>query len=248
MSGLQLRIDSFPARGSFERELFLYRKPDNAADVYVSRIETLMRPAANEMRDIRNADGTMNAIAMLPMACHVFFGGAVVAQRGYRFPDGVALRRPPSTGLDLNAHYVNRTGAEFPGEVQVNLHTVVASQVRTVASRLNLQNTDIAIRAHSDTTIRKTFVVSEPTMTIITLTSHMHEHGTRFVVRLKDGQVIYDNTDWAHPLVRTFDTPLVLEKGEALVSEVTCHNTTERVIRFGLTSEDEMGIVFGYFY
>jgi hypothetical protein len=89
-------------------------------------------------------------------------------------------------------------------------------------------------------------------MTIITLTSHMHEHGTRFVVRLaggaRDGQVVYDNTDWAHPLVRTFDAPLVLKKGEALVSEVTYHNTTDRVIRFGLTSEDEMGIVFGYYY
>jgi hypothetical protein len=189
---------------------------------------------------------------MLPMACHVFFGGAMVPQSDFRFPDGVALRLPPNTGLDLNAHYVNRTGAEFPGEVQVNLHTVAASQVRTVASPLNLQNTDITIRAHADTTIRKTFVVSEPTMTIITLTSHMHEHGTRFVVRLaggaRDGQVVYDNTDWAHPLVRTFDAPLVLKKGEALVSEVTYHNTTDRVIRFGLTSEDEMGIVFGYYY
>jgi hypothetical protein len=272
--GVQLRVDSFPVRGRFERELFLYRKLDNSADVYVNRIETkvrpgshhlllytfddsrgpfcALRPAANEMRDIRNTDGSMNAIAMLPMACHVFFGGAMVAQSDFRFPEGVALRLPPNAGLDLNTHYVNRTGAEFPGEVEVNLHTVDRSRVRTVASPLNLQNTDITVRAHADTTIATTFVVSEPTMTIITLTSHMHERGTRFVVRLKggarDGEVVYDNADWAHPLVRTFDTPLVLRKGEALVSEVTYHNTTDRVIHFGLTSEDEMGIVFGYYY
>ena len=46
----------------------------------------------------------------------------------------------------------------------------------------------------------------------------------------------------------TYASPLVLRRGESLVSEVTFNNTTGRTIRFGLASEDEMAIVFGYYY
>jgi hypothetical protein len=273
-SGIQLKVDSFGVRASFERELFLYRKLGNASDLFVSRIETKMRagshhfivytydetrspfcalrPAEGQVRDIRNADGSMNIINMLPMACHVFMGGSMTQVGDYRFPDGVALRVPAGTGVDLNVHYVNRTGAEFPGEAYANLHTVDRAQVRQVASALNMQNTDLTIPARRDTTIRKTFTVSAESMSILMLTSHMHERGARFVIRVKggarDGQVVYDNTDWEHPIMVSFPTPLVLRKGEGLTSEVTYHNTTDRVVRFGLTSEDEMDIIFGYYY
>jgi hypothetical protein len=40
----------------------------------------------------------------------------------------------------------------------------------------------------------------------------------------------------------------VLRPGEGLTSEITYNNTTDRTIRFGLTSQDEMGIIFGYFH
>jgi hypothetical protein len=32
------------------------------------------------------------------------------------------------------------------------------------------------------------------------------------------------------------------------MSEITYNNTTDRTVSFGLTSEDEMGIIFGYYY
>ena len=85
-----------------------------------------------------------------------------------------------------------------------------------------------------------------------TLTSHNHKLGTKFVIKItggaRDGEVVYENTDWEHPLMKNFDTPLVLVKGEGLTSVITYNNTTTRNVKFGLTSEDEMGIIFGYFY
>jgi hypothetical protein len=42
--------------------------------------------------------------------------------------------------------------------------------------------------------------------------------------------------------------PIVLNAGEGLTSEITYYNETDRAISFGLTSEDEMGIIFGYYY
>jgi hypothetical protein len=48
--------------------------------------------------------------------------------------------------------------------------------------------------------------------------------------------------------MQTFATPIVLQPGQGLTSEVTYNNTTSKTVGFGLTSEDEMNIIFGYWY
>ena len=48
--------------------------------------------------------------------------------------------------------------------------------------------------------------------------------------------------------MKTYTTPIVLEKGQGLRSVVTYNNTTSKTITFGLMSEDEMDIIFGYYY
>ena len=45
-----------------------------------------------------------------------------------------------------------------------------------------------------------------------------------------------------------YAVPIVLEKGQGLRSVVTYNNTTSNTIRFGLTSDQEMDIIFGYYY
>jgi Copper type II ascorbate-dependent monooxygenase, C-terminal domain len=41
---------------------------------------------------------------------------------------------------------------------------------------------------------------------------------------------------------------LAIKKGEGLTSRITYNNFTDKLVKFGLTSEDEMGIIFGYYY
>jgi hypothetical protein len=269
--GVQLKIDPFTVKGNFERELFVYRRLGNTADMYVSRIQTQMRPgshhfvlytmrddtpalalpAANTVRDLRNADGSLNLLAMIPMAFHVFVAGAMTPVSDYTFPPGVALRLPPNTGIDLNAHYVNRTSAEMPGEAYANLWTVPANEVQKPARSLNCTNTNITLPPKTRTTLEHECRFSAAT-TIILLTSHMHELGERFQIRIaggpRNGEVIYDNTSWEHPAIVALRTPVVLQAGEGLRAVVTWNNTTDRTVRFGLTSTDEMSIIFGYAY
>ena len=271
--GFQIHVDSFGVKANFERELFVYRPLGNAADVYVRRIQTAMRPLshhfilysidqsmapgwpctpqANVVRDIRNPDGSMNLLNMIPMACHVFIAGAMSPTMDYSFPTGVALQLPASMSIDMNVHYVNRTSAEIPGEAFANLFTVPASQVAKVAHSLNMSNTSISLPAGKETTIEKTFLVSQTT-TVFMLTSHMHQLGTRFQIKIvggaRDGELVYENLDWEHPSQIPFPTPIVLEKGQGLKSVITWNNTTSRTVTFGLQSTDEMGIIFGYYY
>jgi len=271
--GYQIHVDSFGVKANFERELFVYRPLGNAADIYVRRIQTAMRPLshhfvlysidqtmapgwpctpqANVVRDIRNPDGSMNLLNMIPMACHVFIAGAMSQTMDYTFPTGVALQLPASFSVDMNVHYVNRTSAEVPGEAYANLFTVPASQVTKVAHSLNMANTSISLPAGKETTIEKTFLVSQTT-TVIMLTSHMHQLGTRFQIKIvggpRDGELVYQSLDWEHPAQISFPTPIVLEKGQGLKSVITWNNTTSRTVTFGLQSTDEMGIIFGYYY
>ena len=178
-------------RPNFERELFVYGSLGNASDIYVNRIQTSMRalshhfvlysvdpsmapgwpctPAANVVRDIRNADGSMNLLNMIPMACHVFVGGSMTQTSDYVFPPGVALRLPASMSIDMNVHYVNRTSSEIPGEGYANLYTVPLAQVQKVAHTLNMSNTSFSLPAGKETTVEKTFTVSQQT-TVFMLT------------------------------------------------------------------------------
>jgi hypothetical protein len=271
--GYQIHVDSFGVKANFERELFVYRPLGNTSDVYVRRIQTAMRPLshhfvlysidqtmapgwpctpqANVVRDIRNPDGSMNLLNMIPMACHVFIAGSMGPATDYTFPTGVALQLPASFSVDMNVHYVNRTSAEIPGEAYANLFTVPASQVTKVAHSLNMSNTAISLPAGKETTLERTFLVSQTT-TVIMLTSHMHQLGTRFQIKIvggtRDGELVYESVDWEHPQQISFPTPIVLEKGQGLKSVITWNNTTNHAVSFGLQSTDEMGIIFGYYY
>jgi hypothetical protein len=273
-AGMQLKVDSFAVTPLGERELFVNRRIGNATDLFVTRITSRMRPGSHHLllytfderntafpcntrpapdvvRDIRNRDGTMNVLNMLPMACHVFFAGAMTPDFDYRFPTGVALRLPANAQLDFNVHYVNRSPADLPGEAFANLYFADRANIHTVARSLNYANQDISLPPGRRTTLTKAFPVATRT-TVLGLTSHMHALGERFEIRLRRANgtesSVYLNTDWEHPAFINFPTPLVLEAGDALVSVVTWNNTTDRTVTFGLASSDEMDIIFGYAY
>lgn len=273
-TGIQLGVDSFAVAPTSERELFVYRPLNNATELYVSRIQSRMRagshhlllytfdesrtafpcssrPAPNIVRDIRNTDGSLNLPNMLPMACHVFFAGAMTPEFDFRFPAGVALRLPANTALDFNVHYANRSPAPMPGQATANLYTLPRAQVTQVARTLNLANTNFTLPAGQRTTVRTVFTMNART-TILALTSHMHSLGERYEIRVRRANgtetAVYTNLDWEHPAFTTFDTPLVLDAGDALVSVVTWNNVTTKPVSFGLSANDEMNIIFGYAY
>jgi hypothetical protein len=270
-NGFQLVLSPFNVQSSFERELFVYRAIGNTQDIYVNRIATKIRqgshhfllytfqsntpalvlPAKDQVRDIRDANGTYNILNLVPMEYHVFFAGTQSQTSDYTFPAGIALKLPAGTSLDVNSHYVNSSQQEIVGQAEANLYTIPASQVTTVASTLNLSNTDLTIPAGRDTTITKTFKFTKTT-NVIGLTSHMHARGQKFVIKIsggaRDGEVVYTNTAWDHPAILTFDIPIVLKSGEGLTSVVTYKADPAKTVKFGLTSQDEMDIIFGYWY
>ncbi|GAB4021938.1 hypothetical protein EXU85_28390 [Spirosoma sp. KCTC 42546] len=266
--GFQMAVPLFDIQPNFERELFTRRLVGNTQDIYVNRYETKMRsgshhfvaydfqnkstlPNLNDIRDLRNPDNSLNLLTAISMSNHVYFAGSQAQYQDYVFPAGTALLIPAGASLDLNSHFVNKTTTVMKGEAQINLYTVDKSTVQKVVQTLNLSNTNLTLPANTRVTMTKSFTFDKPRK-VLTLTSHMHKLGEKFVIKIKggtrDGEVVYTSTDWEHPDIITFATPISLLKGEGLTSEITYNNTTTKAVSFGLTSEDEMGIIFGYYY
>lgn len=268
-SGIQINIEKFEVAPNFEREFFVYKKLGNTEDIYVNRVEIKMRqnshhfllydfneeitakPEVGVVRDIRNPNGSMNYQNMFPMLYHVYVAGTQTPYMDYQFPEGVAMKFPANAAIDFNSHYVNKQDVAIEGEVNVNLHTLPVESVKKFAKTLNLGNSNFSLAPKQKTTITKTYTVDTKT-NIFALTSHTHQLGEKFVIKIaggvRDGEIVYTNFDWHHPSIVNYSNPIILNPGEGLTSEITYNNTKSVTIYFGLTSDDEMGIIFGYYY
>jgi hypothetical protein len=94
---------------------------------------------------------------------------------------------------------------------------------------------------------------------VYSVTGHMHQRGLRFTAKKSDGTVIYENFDFAHPIFRQFDPPLALAPGDWIDYECLHDNGVTKpvrrdlagspiILRFGVTTEDEMCTLNGEFY
>ena len=266
--GFQLSINSFAVSPNTEREVFVNRTTPNTSTVYVNKfimqgrpnshhfvlygfLNSAILPPLNTVRDLYNADASINIATFAQMQNHIYLGGGTDVNSTYTFPAGVALKIPPSTSLDLNAHYFNKQTTSLTGENYINMYTVPQANVVNEAQSINFANYNFSIPANTRKTITTDFTFTKA-VTVITLTSHFHKTGEKFQIKIlggtRNGEVVYENTDWEHPLVINFNTPIQLKAGEGLTSVVTYNNTSAKTVNFGLTSEDEMNIIFGYYY
>jgi hypothetical protein len=266
--GFQLAINAFTVSPNTEREVFINRITPNTSTVYVNKLimqgrpnshhfvlygfqNNNLLPPANILRDLYNSDASINIITFSQMQNHIFLGGGTDVNTTYTFPVGVALKVPPATALDLNAHYFNKQNTNLIGENYINMYTVSQANVLKEAQSINFANYNFSIPANSRKTITTDFTFNKA-VTVITLTSHFHKLGEKFQIKIlggtRNGEVVYENTDWEHPIVINLTTPIQLKAGEGLTSVVTYNNSTNKIVNFGLTSEDEMNIIFGYYY
>jgi hypothetical protein len=269
-TGFQMHLAPFTVNPNFERELFVRKPVGNTETIYVNRFKISMRPNShhfilygfrnntnlgtlNLIRDLRNPDKSLNLITVTQMSNHIFYFGGSEANLDYTFPAGTAMELVANQTFDMNAHNFNKTDKPLTGEAYINLYTTPKASVTKVVKVLDLANTNLNLPANQRTVATKDFIFSKDSK-IVALFSHTHKLGEKFEILIKggarNGEVVYTSTDWEHPLRKDFTpaTYISIKKGEGLTSRITYFNNTNRTINFGLTSEDEMGIIFGYYY
>ena len=147
---------------------------------------TTSLPPVNTLRDLYNSDGSVNLLTFSQMQNHIFLGGGTDVNSTYTFPAGVALKIPPATELDLNAHYFNKLTTSLTGENYINMYTVAQANVQKEAQSINFANYNFSIPANTTKTITTDFTFTKA-VTVITLTSHFHKLGQKFQIKILGG-------------------------------------------------------------
>jgi len=265
--GYQMTLGPFEVYPNFEREIFSRQLLGNTETIYVNRYQIKMRPGShhfilygfrngtlpplNTIRDLRNKNGSLDFGVFAQMQNHIFNFGGMESLEDYSFPSGTAVELPANTSFDMNSHYFNKGSKSTTGEVNINLYTVPKEKVIKVLKVLDLGNSSLSLPPNKKTVISKSFTFNKNTK-IVTLFSHTHKLGEKFEILIKggsrDGQVVYTSKNWEHPEKVNFANPLDIKAGEGLTSRITYNNFTDKAVSFGLTSEDEMGIIFGYYF
>ena len=268
--GFQLHLEPFPIEAGTEREILYPIRPPFDETVYVDKIEVFMAEGSHhfDFYTTQAVDDLPEGVAInfntpeeginpewLSIAIRHSLNFTILAftqdpEQTITFPDGVAIAiSPAGQTFILNSHYINLSGVDtLFGEVVVNLHTIPENQVRHIAVLFGDRNKNISVPPGETRTTTKVWR-SPADVNVIMLTSHMHRHGIRFVIERINGEVVYENDDWDHPKVVWFNPPIRLLRGDGFRYSATHRNhDNPNTIRFGLTSEDEMANLGGYYY
>ena len=265
--GYQIHIDPFPVQANFEREFYVRKDLGNTEEVYLNGFEMKARPGthhmiaysfakddilppANVMYDQNMPNNTIALRSGKSTGGPLFQSPA--ADWTFQLPDGYAVKIAPNASFLMNSHYFNSTAKTRFGEIYANFNTIPKDQAKQVLDvEYYAPETEISLPPNQKTTMTTDFIMKKETVIPLIL-SHYHKSGEKFEVRIKggtrNGELIYTSEDYEHPLVKTFSPALVLKIGEGLTTNVSYNNTSNRTIKYGVTSEDEMNILIAFKY
>ena len=191
----------------------------------------------------------------------LFVVGTQTDDTVYEFPEGVGLRMPGDTVYDLNSHYINLLGDEpLIGETYVNIYTIPEEEVRYEAVEIFVSNRSINVPPGTTRVAKMAWYVEDELerrghdpsteLTVFLLSSHMHRHGELFeIFQGSTGDMLHRSVAYDDAPIDIFDPVIRLDVDDTLKFQCTHNNyDTNEPLIFGLTSEDEMCIIFGYYY
>ncbi len=267
--GYQVHVEPFPVPANFEREWYMRLPLGNKEKIYVTSFEAKMRPGTHHliaypfkdenaknnppigvMRDQNLVSGNFNLFSNTNTTNFIL--ETTAPEYRIDIPEGYAIPFEAGTTLDFNSHYFNKTTNTLFGEVYLNIYTKSRDEVKYVLDNsIDDNHEKLILPANKVTVIADTIIYDKQTKMVM-LTSHCHKHGERFEIYKVGGQdngkLLYTSTDYVHPPILYYNNPMIFEKGEGMRYVVTYNNKTNREINFGVTSEDEMGILFAYVF
>ena len=191
----------------------------------------------------------------------LFVVGTQTDDTDFQFPEGVGLRMPGDTMYDLNSHYINLLGDEtLIGETYVNLYTIPEEEVKYEAIEIFVSNRAINVPPGTTRVAKQTWYIEDElerrghdpdaVLSVFLLTSHMHRHGELFEVFQKSsGDLLHRSIAYDDAPINLFNPVLRLDSEDGINFQCIHNNyDTDEPLVFGLTSEDEMCIIYGYYY
>jgi copper type II ascorbate-dependent monooxygenase-like protein len=265
--GFQMRMIPFPVPSGDDREGCEYAVTPNRTPMDVGEFELKATPGTHHfvvweyLGPDRNPADFWSGIAFVPGcsglgpqngATNANLFGMLPSRERFRFPPGVAVRLEPHAIVYPNLHFHNYSEKSVLGQAVFNFIPAPKGTVRHHAQALTVGSFQIAIPPRG--TAALTGEWHTPTdLNLVQLSTHQHHRGTRVTVHRVDasgadlGELVV-STNWDHPTVLWYQEALRLPAGEGFRFTCEWSNPDDVAVHFGVTTEDEMCFVTGYFY
>ena len=188
-------------------------------------------------------------------------------------PENTALFWDANTVLDLNSHYLNYSAEKSEAcEAYINIYTqpagtAIQEMIPTLLSDDGFYIPNDGIPYTHDASVYDNSADPEEEVFLWSATSHTHRHGTDFDIYMRNpdgskGEHIFDAScgategipgcldeiyDYKHPPVRYWESMKPVKPKNGLIYSATWVNEEDHDLFFGLTSEDEMQVIW-YMY
>ncbi len=245
---LPLDVVRIETRQTYSHHVIFYRESDGVADAPV--------PSACPPLDLLSTSRAPLFIGETPTA-------------SMDLPPGVAYRLGSKAPYRIEGHFLNATAKPQQALAEIFLSPAASGSAMQEADMVFLSASSQLNKSYDgqksglpplrETTIDAAFWALPSDMRdskFFALTSHQHRLGTHFSISKSSdagaaGQLLYENTDWEHPLFKLYpaEAPLTFAPGEGFRWVCTFTNTTTGYVKFGQSAEkDEMCILWGYYY
>ncbi len=178
--------------------------------------------------------------------------GMLPSYQRFHFPPGVAVRLEPHAILYPNLHFHNYSDREIPGQAVFNFLPAAKGSVQHHAQALTVGTIQIGIPAKGSASFTGEWH-APAALNLVQISTHQHHRGTRMTIHHVDasgadlGELV-ESTNWEHPTVQWYQTAQRIPAGEGFRFTCEWTNPDDHPVGFGVTTEDEMCFVTGYFY
>ena len=266
--GFQMRMKSFVVQPGGDREGCEYLTTPNREPMDVGEFALKVTPGTHHfvvweyLGTDHDPKDFWSGIAFAPGCVGLGPRDAVVANANLfgmlsghvrvRFPPGVAVRLDPHAAVFANLHFHNYSTTDVATDAVFNFIPAPRGTVRHHAQALTVGPTQIDIPAQGSASLTGEWHTPID-LNMVQLSTHQHHRGTLMTVHRIDaagndlGEEV-ESPSWEHPTVQWYPQALRIAAGEGFRFTCTWENPDDHPVHFGVTTEDEMCFVTGYFY
>ncbi len=266
--GFQMRMESFEVAPSGDREGCEHLVTPNRRPMDVTAFELKATPGTHHFvvwdylgKDQNPADfwtgiafstGCIGSGPQDGIVSTANLFGMLSGRSRFHFPKGVAVRLEPHANVYANLHYHNYGTTPVDTDAVFNFIPARKGTVKHHAQAFTVGTTQFDIPANASASVTGEWHAPAD-LNIVSVSTHQHRRGTDILVHMIDAAgndmgPLVDSPNWEHPSVRWFQQAMQLKAGEGFRFTCSWRNTDDHAVRFGVTSEDEMCFVTGYFY
>jgi hypothetical protein len=231
-----------------------FDNPFGGVDVAIGQSESDMTTGSHHLHVFYGADNppsTTVAACANPFEFRSLLHVAGQPHLVTTYPAGMAAKLKGTTGLRLQAHYLNAGTTPFTANIVVRLTKVDPSTITKWIAQLYFNRTVLTVGKGPGQVVSTTCTVPSTygQIGLISGASHMHSRGTHFVATTSTGTSLVDTTQWDEPPIVAYNPAITLNPNDSITWTCTYDNETGNPLTFGDSAQNnEMCIFLARFY